>query len=171
MSTFFREKSRKQSNLSEKLTKTFKTDVILANFAFFVKFCKKTKNAPSTVARGPVPRDLPKKTAFFERSARACPSRSPDLCENRPWLRCLRTVSVTTEAWRGTGPRPTVRGAGLSRSARAVTPKLCPLCSLAAEMSTVPRDLSTATKNARSPEAANVFDRIGHGEAQALALR
>ena len=35
----------------------------------------------------------------------------------------------------------------------------------------VPRDLSTATKNARSREAADVFDRLGHGEAQDLALR
>ena len=39
----------------------FKTEVILANFTFFVKVISR-KNAAATVARGPVPRDRSNET-------------------------------------------------------------------------------------------------------------
>ena len=47
---------------------------------------------------------------FLNRSAGACPPRSSDLNEKRPRSKGLKTFSVTIDAWRGTGPRPTVTG-------------------------------------------------------------
>ena len=50
-------------------------------------------------------RPTKKRTVFF-RSAGACPPRSPDLREKRMQT---QAVSLSIEAWRGTGPRPTVK--------------------------------------------------------------
>ena len=87
----FSEKSKKNANYREKLPKTSKTEFILANVAFFVK-----------VISG-------KKRCCY-RSAGACPPRSLKQNEKRPQPKMPRTFAVKTEAWRGTGPRPTVGG-------------------------------------------------------------
>ena len=60
------------------------------------------RNTLTTVARGPVPRD---------RQTRAKTERQPRLFPGQ------------IEAWRGTGPRPTVRGGVFSRRARACPPR------------------------------------------------
>ena len=61
-----------------------------------------------------------KRHAFFNRSAGACPPRSLDLREKRTQTKAVSS----TEAWRGTGPRPTVKGGGLeNRSAGACPPR------------------------------------------------
>ena len=106
-----------------------------------------TRRTPSgPVARGPVPRErtiyaknarqptpfprprhgegqalaLRYKARFFNRSAGACPPRSPDLREKRTPTNAVSS----TEAWRGTGPRPTVNGDGPAyRSAGACPPR------------------------------------------------
>ena len=54
------------------------------------------------------------------RSAGACPPRSHDLRENRT---PANAVSLTIEAWRGTGPRPTVKGGVFYRRAGACRPR------------------------------------------------
>ena len=72
------------------------------------------------VARGPVPH------AFLfsrSRSAGACPPRSADLHEKRPMPKGPRTFFVTIDAWRGTGPRPTVNGGFLFPVARGPVPR------------------------------------------------
>ncbi len=80
-----------------------------------------------------------------------CPSQSSliDRCMARH-----STAPYGLSTFSPTGP--------FNRSARAVTPKLCHLCSLAAEMSTVPRDRSRNKKAPFSPM---------HGAAQDRALR
>ena len=55
-----------------------------------------------------------KRHAFFNRSAGACPPRSFDPRENRTPANAV----FPTEARRGTGPRPTVKGGGLATIAR-----------------------------------------------------
>ena len=77
--------------IAKNCQKMFKTEFILANFAFFVKVISR-KNAAATVARGPVPRDGSNKTRNV---------RSP-----KGHGRFFETI----DAWRGTGPRPTVGG-------------------------------------------------------------
>ena len=65
------------------------------------------------------------------RSAGACPPRSFDPRENRTQTKAVFPI----EAWRGTGPRPTVSGTLFFTVARGP----------------VPRDLSICAKNARKP--------------------
>ena len=54
----------------------------------------------------------------LERSAGACPPRSLKQNEKRPQPKRQWTFAVTIVAWRGTGPRPTVRGHGLDNYER-----------------------------------------------------
>ena len=93
-----------------------------------------TETASPTVARGPVPRDRP---------TRAKNARQP------------RQFLVPIEAWRGTGPRPTVkeRHPFLARSAGACPPRAFDL------------------RENRSLAKAVFPFRPRHGEGQALALR
>ena len=57
--------------------------------------------------RGTGPRPTLKGDGLANRSAGACPPRSPDPREKRT---PAKAVSLSIEAWRGTGPRPTVSG-------------------------------------------------------------
>ena len=70
----------------------FKTEFIVANVAFFVKVISE-KNAAAPVARGPVPCE--------------CPVQTKNACSTETW-----TFLETIDAWRGTGPRTTVKGDG-----------------------------------------------------------
>ena len=93
-----------------------------------------TKKVSYTVARGPVPRD-PTTRAKNERQPTPFP--------------------VRIEAWRGTGPRPTVKGDGpANRSAGACPPRAF----------TAPRDWRGTGPRPTSDERKT-------GEGQALALR
>ena len=95
------------------------------------------KAASTTVARGTGPRDLPTSA----KNARSL--ETPDVCCS---ARCMARDRPSPygesgkQAWRGTGPRPTVNGAVLDTVARGP----------------VPRDLPTSAKNARSPETPDV---------------
>ena len=60
-----------------------------------------------------------KSTAASYRSAGACPPRSPDLRENGT----LAKAVSPTEARRGTGPRPTVKGRRFFTVARGPVPR------------------------------------------------
>ena len=100
-------------------------------------FTRLSRFSRLSVARGPVPCERPRapKTVvrerlipngawrgepFLARSAGACPPRSFDLRENRTPTNAV----FPTEARRGTGPRPTVKGGGLAyRRAGACPPR------------------------------------------------
>ena len=82
----------------------------------------------------------PRKNAPEYRSAGACPPRSPDPRENR-----TQTVSLPIEAWRGTGPRPTVRGRRcFHRSAGACPPRSFDLREKRTPTNRFPPDRGTA---------------------------
>ena len=84
----FLRKIVKTVKFTRKIDKNFKTNVILAHFDFFLKVISPKKRCCYRSA-GPVPRELSPKR------------KTPEA--QRP-----RTFAVTTGAWRGTGPRPTV---------------------------------------------------------------
>ena len=106
--------------------------------------------------RGPVPRPTVKRRLLINRSAGACPPRSYDLRENRTPAKAISRANRGTardrpspygegmaffpsrgglspasvgvrERWRGTGPRPTVKGRYFFRRAGPVTATLSDL--------------------------------------------
>ena len=137
--------------------------------AGFSRNCSSGSPDPWPVARGPVPRD---------RSTRA-------KTEHRP-----TPFPLSIEAWRGTGPRPTVCSTFFHRRAGACPPRslacanaMIDRCmardrpspygeretaSSTVARGPVPRDRSIYAKTERQPTP---FPRPLHGEGQALALR
>ena len=68
-------------------------------------------------------RRIERKT-FLARSAGACPPRASDLRENRTPTNAVSS----TEARRGTGPRPTVKGGGLANRSAGNRPPRASAC-------------------------------------------
>ena len=99
-----------------------------------------TKTGPFTVARGPLRRNVVISAASLQRCPLSLAISRPE--RKTPAAPRPRTLSDAIDAWRGTGPRPTVKR------------RECP--AIANRRGFPSRSLND-TKNARNPAAANAF--------------